>query len=78
MTRRLRQNFSRLHAAVLQAPDRNRTVLVETLTKLGLAVCAFDPSGDGDEHEAALEAAPATASDNPPLFTSMWRGVISS
>ena len=35
MTRRLRQNFSRLHAAVLQTPDRNRAVIVETLGKLG-------------------------------------------
>jgi len=51
MTRRLRQNFSRLRAVVLQVPDRNREVLVDTLTKLGLAVTTFDPSDDQEAHD---------------------------
>ena len=56
MTRRLRQNFSHLHAAVLQTPDRNRAVIVETLGKLGLAVSAIDP-GDTEDCEALLASA---------------------
>ena len=48
MTQRLIQNFSGVRATILQAPDRNRAVLVETLTKLGLRVSALDP----DESEA--------------------------
>jgi AmiR/NasT family two-component response regulator len=42
MTRRLRQNFSRLHAAVIHVADRNRAVIAETLAKLGLAVSLAD------------------------------------
>lgn len=56
MTRRLRQNFSRLHAVVLQLPDRNRAVIVDTLTKLGLSVSAVDPT-DAEDCESALGSA---------------------
>lgn len=56
MTRRLRQNFSRLHAVVLQLPDRNRAVIVDTLTKLGLSVSAVDPT-DAEDCECALGSA---------------------
>jgi AmiR/NasT family two-component response regulator len=38
MTRRSRQNFSGLRAALCLAPDRNRDVLAETLGRLGLRV----------------------------------------
>ena len=44
MTQRLVQNFSGVRAMVLQAPDRNRVILIETLTKLGLRVTPLDPS----------------------------------
>jgi AmiR/NasT family two-component response regulator len=57
MTRRLRQNFRQLHAVVLQVPDRNREVLVDTLAKLGLHVRALDPSCDAEGHDAPLEGA---------------------
>lgn len=57
MTRRLRQNFSQVRATILQAPDRNRAVLTETLVKLGLKVSAVDPAGDGECHAAVLERA---------------------
>jgi two-component system, response regulator / RNA-binding antiterminator len=56
MTRRLRQNFSGLHAVVLQVPDRNRGVVVETLGKLGLNVIAADPS-DAEDCESLLASA---------------------
>ena len=48
MTRRLIQNFSGVRATILQAPDRNRAVLIETLTKLGLKVSPIDPAGAGN------------------------------
>jgi AmiR/NasT family two-component response regulator len=56
MTRRIRQNFSHLNAGVLQAADRNRAVIVETLAKLGLSVRAVDPS-DGESYDAILTGA---------------------
>ena len=55
MTRRLRQNFSQLRAVVLQTADRNRAVVSETLTKLGLFVDAVDPCAEG--YEALIGAA---------------------
>jgi len=43
MTRQLVQNFRGLCGVVLHGADRNRTVLTETLTRLGLKVDAADP-----------------------------------
>ena len=57
MTRRLRQNFSQLQAAVLQGPDRNRVVILETLVKLGLVVRAADPCCDAGANAALIAAA---------------------
>lgn len=44
MTRRLIQNFRGVNALVIHAEDRNRTVLTETLTRLGLKIHVADPS----------------------------------
>jgi two-component system, response regulator / RNA-binding antiterminator len=44
VTRHLVQNFRGVHALVIHAQDRNRTVLTETLTKLGLKVHVADPA----------------------------------
>ena len=44
MTRHLVQNFRGVNALVIHGQDRNRAVLTETLTKLGLKVCVADPS----------------------------------
>ena len=57
MTRRLRQNFSGMRATILQAADRNRTVLMETLTKLGLEVSPVDPAAEPNALKAALTRA---------------------
>ena len=57
MTRRLIQNFSGVRATILQAPDRNRAVLIETLTKLGLKVSPIDPAGAGNLRPTLVERA---------------------
>ncbi len=57
MTRRLRQNFSGLRAVVLQADDRNRAVIAETLIRLGLLVVAVDPCSDGENNSAVMASA---------------------
>jgi AmiR/NasT family two-component response regulator len=44
VTRHLIQNFRGVHALVIHGQDRNRAVLTETLTKLGLKVRVADPS----------------------------------
>ena len=44
MTRRLIQNFRGANALVIHAEDRNRTILAETLTRLGLKIHVSDPS----------------------------------
>ena len=44
MTRRLIQNFRGVNALVIHEEDRNRTILTETLTRLGLKIHASDPS----------------------------------
>ena len=44
MTRRLIQNFRGINALVIHAEDRNRTILTETMTRLGLKICVSDPS----------------------------------
>ncbi|MGO9400804.1 MAG: ANTAR domain-containing response regulator [Xanthobacteraceae bacterium] len=44
MTRRLIQNFRGVNALVIHGEDRNRTVLTETLTRLGLKIHIADPS----------------------------------
>lgn len=44
MTRRLIQNFRGVNALVIHGEDRNRAVLTETLTRLGLKVQAVDPA----------------------------------
>ena len=44
VTRHLVQNFRGVHALVIHGQDRNRAVLTETLTKLGLKVRVADPS----------------------------------
>ena len=44
MTRRLIQNFRGVNALVIHAEDRNRTILTETLTRLGLKIHVSDPS----------------------------------
>ncbi len=43
MTRHLVQNFRGVNALVIHGQDRNRAVLTETLTKLGLKVRVADP-----------------------------------
>ena len=44
MTRRLIQNFRGVSALVIHGEDRNRIVLTDTLTKLGLKIHVADPS----------------------------------
>jgi AmiR/NasT family two-component response regulator len=44
VTRRLIQNFRGVNALVIHAEDRNRTILTETMTRLGLKIHASDPS----------------------------------
>ncbi len=44
MTRRPIQNFRGVRAAVVHQADRNRIVIAQTLTRLGLSVLAVDPS----------------------------------
>jgi two-component system, response regulator / RNA-binding antiterminator len=44
VTRRLIQNFRGVNALVIHGEDRNRTVLTETLTRLGLKIHVADPS----------------------------------
>jgi len=44
VTRDLVQNFRLVRALVIHGQDRNRTVLTETLTKLGLKIQAADPT----------------------------------
>jgi two-component system, response regulator / RNA-binding antiterminator len=44
VTRRLIQNFRGINALVIHAEDRNRTILTETMTRLGLKICVSDPS----------------------------------
>jgi AmiR/NasT family two-component response regulator len=57
MTQRLVQNFSGVCAVVLQAPDRNRAVLIVTLTKLGLRPSPLDPGVSDSVARDALEQA---------------------
>jgi AmiR/NasT family two-component response regulator len=57
MSRRTIQNFRGLRAAVLLGLDRNRTVLAETLMKLGLKVQAADPTDGAPAIRVALENA---------------------
>jgi two-component system, response regulator / RNA-binding antiterminator len=57
MTRRTVQNFRGLRAAVLLGLDRNRTVLGENLSRLGLKVQAADPLDGTAAVGAALEKA---------------------
>jgi two-component system, response regulator / RNA-binding antiterminator len=44
VTRRLIQNFRGINALVIHAEDRNRTILTETMTRLGLKIYVSDPS----------------------------------
>ena len=44
VTRHLIQNFRGVNALVIHGEDRNRAVLTETLTKLGLKIHVVDPS----------------------------------
>jgi AmiR/NasT family two-component response regulator len=44
VTRRLIQNFRGVNALVIHAEDRNRTILTETMTRLGLKIHTSDPS----------------------------------
>jgi two-component system, response regulator / RNA-binding antiterminator len=44
VTRRLIQNFRGINALVIHAEDRNRTILTETMTRLGLKIHVSDPS----------------------------------
>lgn len=56
MSRRAIQNFRGVRAALLLAPDRNRAVLAETLTRLGLNAVALNPAsvaGDPSTLEGA-------------------------
>lgn len=76
MMPRLIQNFSGVHASVLQAPDRNRCVLVETLTRLGLRVSTLDPGANEAAAfdvlgQAELVFFDADAAENPRL---PWSG----
>jgi two-component system, response regulator / RNA-binding antiterminator len=57
MTRRTIQNFRGLRVAILLGVDRNRTVLTESLVKLGLKVQAADPMDGAPALRAALEHA---------------------
>jgi AmiR/NasT family two-component response regulator len=57
MTRRTVQNFRGLRAALLLGLDRNRTVLGENLSRLGLKVQAADPLDGTAAVGAALEKA---------------------
>ena len=43
MTRHLIQNFRGVNALVIHAEDRNRTILTETMTRLGLKIHVSDP-----------------------------------
>jgi AmiR/NasT family two-component response regulator len=56
VTRRLIQNFRGVNALVIHGEDRNRTVLTETLTRLGLKIHVADPS-DAPAIRSALNEA---------------------
>lgn len=56
MTRHLIQNFRGVNVLVIHNQDRNRALLTETLTKLGLKVHVADPS-DAPTIRAALSGA---------------------
>ena len=56
MTRRLIQNFRGVHAMVIHAEDRNRTILTETLTRLGLKIHMSDPSDPAAIRDGLVEA----------------------
>jgi AmiR/NasT family two-component response regulator len=43
VTSRVIRNFRGMRGAVLHAPDRNRQVIVDALTRLGLAATVIDP-----------------------------------
>ncbi len=46
MSPRVVQNFRGMRAGILHAADRNREILVETLTRLGLTATVIDPCID--------------------------------
>jgi two-component system, response regulator / RNA-binding antiterminator len=56
VTRRLIQNFRGVNALVIHAEDRNRTILTETLTRLGLKINLSDPSDAAAIREGLNEA----------------------
>jgi two-component system, response regulator / RNA-binding antiterminator len=56
VTRHLIQNFRGVRALVIHCQDRNRAVLTETLTKLGLRVNVADPSDAPAIREAVNDA----------------------
>ncbi len=57
MSRRLVQNFSGVRATIIQTTGRNRDVLAETLTKLGLQIATLDPTTEADRIAGAVEGA---------------------
>ena len=57
MNRRAVQNFRGMRATILLGLDRNRTVLTENLSKLGLKVQAADPLDGTGAVEAAVDGA---------------------
>jgi len=57
MSRRTVQNFRGMRATILLGLDRNRTVLIENLSKLGLKVQAADPLDGTGAVGAALQKA---------------------
>ena len=46
MTSRVIRNFRGMRVAVLHAPDRNRQIILDTLTKLGLSATVINPQAE--------------------------------
>jgi AmiR/NasT family two-component response regulator len=57
VTSRVIKNFRGMRVAVLHAPDRNRQVIVETLTRLGLATTAIDPQTEPVDAGGIIQSA---------------------
>lgn len=57
MTRRPRQNFSGFRAVLFHDRDRDRQLLADVLTRLGLQVKAFEPSSEADAFGGTMHSA---------------------
>jgi two-component system, response regulator / RNA-binding antiterminator len=57
VTSRVIKNFRSMRVAVLHAPDRNRQVIVETLTRLGLATTVIDPQTEPVDAGGIIQSA---------------------